>query len=256
MHLNFTINIDDRIVKFLKKSLTRRNVLTGVIVLAISSSIYLQAGDLIPGNLNEFTSGSTISSSEVNANFNTLRHAINAKLRVEDAAGNNMGTLISMTNYYYSYDARYHDKELYILSPGGYIYRIYWNGKFRSPTNGIKYTSTTTCNNVGSEVYYNVYSDELVDISMAPNLAFVFYDTTGATLYGIYTPFLTGGNFTWVPDLSYSSTKPDAPSCNNVPSGSTTDNHIQLQSIDAATLGITFPVVGPVRVVSDNIGSQ
>jgi hypothetical protein len=66
MHFTFNISIDDRIITFFKRALSRRTAVILVAISAIAASAVLFAAVTKP---HTFTPGAVISSSQVNANF-------------------------------------------------------------------------------------------------------------------------------------------------------------------------------------------
>ncbi len=74
-NFNFRINIDDRILNFFKRLMIRRNLLIMLALVITSSTIFVFAAQITKQYA--FTSGTTISSSKMNANFDDLFAQVN-----------------------------------------------------------------------------------------------------------------------------------------------------------------------------------
>lgn len=115
MNIHVNIHIDDRLIKGIKKIITRRHLILLAIFLTVASSAMIYAGVTKP---HTFTSGQVISAEQINENFDTLYRAVNTSIiappgAVVAFAGNNPpegwllcdGRLVSRYDYPELYNA-------------------------------------------------------------------------------------------------------------------------------------------------------
>ncbi len=227
MQINITLNIDDRIIKFFKGLLTRRNIVAVIIVTVIGSSMYLYATISTDYSLH-IISGQPISSTQVLANFDDFKDAINVNetaisanaSNISDATGDintNTTNISSMTSDISALQStrKVYDSDesadfghllsasadgLVVLTTTGYICGIDWRGEVKENFMNTIYWGggITNCNNDNEMhidmMHFGIDTTPMVtsDIPIALKGVFKQQDGSGK----IFIPEVTTSDFT------------------------------------------------------------
>ena len=218
MQVNFTININEKIVKFLKSTFKRRNAVVALAVAAIGTSVLLYAAVTKPYT---FTPLTTISSSEVNANF--------------DAIFEKKGMLIDNNDQILGQVVNALESGITVISSSGYMYKVNWDGSIGSawfPSTWY-YTSSDCTGTAYAYCYDNYYGKVL------------FYHNTQDKFY-IPGDVDTDGTI-GCDSITYSSNRYDygTGSCNT---NSSNMEAVAIQEISQTDAGIPATITPPLTI--------